>query len=163
MASFFFFGKTDAEEKICIKFVRQYSKAAHEKCASMGIAPKLRGFEDIGAGWTMVIMDALDEEYKPLDTLALPAMDRREEIRTRLTELHQAHFVHGDIRDVNIMVRKDGKRGFMLVDFDWSGAIGEARYPMHVNKMTLWRPDDVEDGKPIKSEHDMEMLEHIFS
>ena len=61
------------------------------------------------------------------------------------------------------MVRKDGKPGFMLVDFDWSGVIGEVHYPMYVNKLDLWWPDDVSDGMPIKSEHDIAMLEHIFS
>jgi len=156
-----FVGETDNGERICIKFVCRYSQAVHEKCAKMGIAPKLRGFEDIGAGWKMVIMDALDKEYKPFDKNVLPA-DTHEHIRERLVELHQAHFVHGDVRGVNIMVRKDGKPGFMLVDFDWSGVIGEAHYPINVNKVDLWRPDDVSDGMPIKSEHDMAMLEHIF-
>ena len=56
-----FIGKNDIGERICIKFVRQYSQEVHEKCAHMGIAPKLRGFEDIGGKWKMVVMDALDE------------------------------------------------------------------------------------------------------
>ncbi len=156
-----FVGETDNRERICIKFVRRYSRAVHEKCAEMGIAPKLRGFEDIGAGWKTVIMDALDEEYKPFDKNILPA-DTGERIGERLVELHQANFVHGDVRDANIMVRKDGKPGFMLVDFDWSGIIGEVRYPININKVDLWRPDDVSDGLLIKSDHDMAMLDRIF-
>jgi hypothetical protein len=156
-----FVGENDNGERICIKFVRRYSQTVHEKCAQMGIAPKLRGFEDIGAGWKMVIMDALDEEYQPFDKRTLP-VGADEYLRERLVELHQANFVHGDVRDVNIMVRKDGKPGFMLVDFDWSGIIGEARYPINVNKVDLWRPDDVSDGMVIKAEHDMAMLEYIF-
>ncbi|KAF8810349.1 hypothetical protein BYT27DRAFT_7253936 [Phlegmacium glaucopus] len=117
----------------------------HEKCATMGIAPKLRGFEDIGAGWKMVIMDALDMEYKPFDKNVLPA-DTHEHIEAQLAQLHQAHFVHGDVRTVNVMIRKDGKPGFMLVDFDWSGVIGEVYYPMNVNKVDHWRPEDVSDA-----------------
>ncbi|KXN89199.1 hypothetical protein AN958_05902 [Leucoagaricus sp. SymC.cos] len=156
-----FIGETDNRERICIKFVRRYSQAVHEKCAEMGIAPKLRGFEDIGAGWKMVIMDALDEEYKSFDKSILPA-DTRRQIEERLVELHQANFVHGDVRDANIMVRKDGKPGFMFIDFDWSGTIGEVCYPINVNKVDLWRPDDVSDGLLIKSDHDMAMLDHIF-
>ena len=70
-------------------------------------------------------------------------------------------FVHGDVRDVNIMVRKDGKLEFMLVDFDWSGIIGEARYPININKVDLWRTEDVSDGQLIKSDHDIPMLDHI--
>lgn len=156
-----FIGETDNRERICVKFVRRYSRAVHEKCAEMGIAPKLKGFEDIGAGWTMIIMDALDEEYQPFDKRTLP-VGANEQLRELLVKLHQANFVHGDIRDVNIMVRKDGKPGFMLVDFDWSGIIGEARYPINVNKVDLWRPHDVSDGLLIKSDHDMAMLDRIF-
>lgn len=157
-----FFGETDNTERICIKFVRRYSQAVHEKCAEMGIAPKLRGFEDIGAGWKMVIMDALDEKYQPFDKRTLP-VGAENYLRRRLVELHQVNFVHGDVRDVNVMVRKDGKLGLMLVDFDWSGIIGEVRYPSNVNKVDLWRPDDVSDGLLIKSDHDMAMLHRIFT
>ena len=71
--------------------------------------------------------------------------------------------MHGDVWDINIMVRKDDKPGFMLVDFDWSGIIGEARYPINVNKVDLWRPDDVSDGLLIKPDHDMVMFVHIFN
>jgi len=156
-----FVGETENGEKVCIKFVHRYSRAAHEKCATMGIAPKLRGFEAIGAGWTMVIMDDLSKEYKPFDDKSLPA-DTRKNMEAGLNELHQAHYVHGDIRDVNIMVRRDGEPGFMLVDFDWAGIIGEARYPANVNKVDFWRPSDVSDGMPIRSEHDMMMLERMF-
>jgi len=62
----------------------------------MGIAPKLRGFEDIGAGWKMVIMDGLNEEYKPFNKNILPA-DTREWTGEQLFELHQANFVHSDV------------------------------------------------------------------
>jgi len=44
-AKLVFFGKTDRDEDICIKFVRSYSKDAHLYCASKGCAPALRGFE----------------------------------------------------------------------------------------------------------------------
>lgn len=156
-----FIAETDNRERICIKFVRHYSRAAHEQCTEIGIAPKLRGFEEIGAGWVMVVMDALDEGYMPFDKKTVH-FDVEKFLRERLIVLHQANFVHGDVRDVNIMVRKDGKEGLMLVDFDWSGMIGEVRYPMNVNKVDLWRPDEVTDGALIKSEHDMAMLHHLF-
>jgi len=116
---------------------------------------------DIGAGWKMVIMDALNQEYKHFDEDILPT-DTRELIEKRLVELHQAGFVHGDVRDVNIMIRKDSKLGFMLIDFDWSGVVGEARYPINVNKVDIWRPEDVSDGLLIKSDHDIAMLNHVF-
>ena len=45
-----FIGEIHNREKICIKFVRRYSPNVHEKCAEMGIAPKLRGFEKYRCG-----------------------------------------------------------------------------------------------------------------
>jgi hypothetical protein len=57
-----FFGQTDDGKSICIKFVRSYSKNAHEICASMGIAPELKGFQVVPGGWHMVIMDVVAEK-----------------------------------------------------------------------------------------------------
>jgi hypothetical protein len=36
-----FFGKTNGNEEICIKFTHSYSKEAHINCAAMGFAPVL--------------------------------------------------------------------------------------------------------------------------
>ena len=70
-----FIHETKNTNRICVKFVRRYSREAHEKCAKMGVAPKLRGLDDIGAGWKMVIMDTRDGEYGPFneDTHCLQA------------------------------------------------------------------------------------------
>ncbi|PPQ86390.1 hypothetical protein CVT25_003212, partial [Psilocybe cyanescens] len=84
----------------------------------------MRGFEDISAGWNMVIVDTLDEEYKPNDKNILPA-NINEQIGERLVEFHQANLVHGHVRDADIVVRKDGRLGFMFINFDWSRTIGE--------------------------------------
>src|ERR1700732_1646428 len=51
----------DGGDDICIKFVRRYSKDAHLKCASLGFAPTLRGFQSIPGEWYMVIMDYIDD------------------------------------------------------------------------------------------------------
>ena len=62
-----FFGKSDGI-KVCVKFVTRYSKEAHIQCASMGIAPILRGFEALPGGWFMVVMDRIDDVFIPLYT-----------------------------------------------------------------------------------------------
>ena len=36
--------------------------------------------------------------------------------------LHQVHYAHGGVRDVNIMFRKDGKPGLILIDFAGQGS-----------------------------------------
>ena len=157
-----FFGKTNDNKDICIKFARSYSKEAHIKCAAMGIAPVLRGFDLVPGGWYMVTMDVVGEGYRCFDTASCGAT-LYEEMREKLAAFHQAGFVHGDVRDTNVMVRRDGKPEFMLVDFDWAGKIGEVRYPMNVNRgPDLMRPDGAYDGELILADHDMEMLAIMF-
>jgi hypothetical protein len=157
-----FIGKLQTGKHICVKFVKDYSEKAHSSCASMGFAPALIGFDRIPGGWYMVVMDAIDDDYRELHELPNePSV--LDGITEKIISLHQAGFVHGDIRDTNIMVRKDGETGFMLVDFDWAGEIGMVRYPMNVNRGDdLWRPDGAQDGELITANHDMQMLEHML-
>ncbi|KAH8924552.1 hypothetical protein BT69DRAFT_1280429 [Atractiella rhizophila] len=85
--------------ELCVKFARQYSKEAHLICASLGFAPKLRGFEELPGGWKMVVMDWLSEkEYIGLTMLTTPASTLLDTIERRLGELHQRSYVHGDVR-----------------------------------------------------------------
>jgi len=148
------------DDVICIKFTRRYSKDAHLKCASLGFAPTLRGFESLPGGWFMAVMDLLGDDYQLLSE----RRDRAqfcEEIQTKVSDLHQAGFVHGDIRPTNVMVKKSGPPGVMLLDFDWAGVIGEARYPMNVNAQDIKRPGDAIDNGLIKAEHDREMISFL--
>ncbi|KAF8512203.1 hypothetical protein JB92DRAFT_2535851, partial [Gautieria morchelliformis] len=145
-----------------IKFTRRYSKDAHTKCSSLGFAPALRGFQHIEGGWFMVVMDLIDEDaYERLDKV--PPSDRSKfetEIRRCVHQLHDAGFVHGDIRSTNFMVPKGkGTNKIMLIDFDWTGEIGEVRYPHNVNCVGVRRPRDAYDGALITTDHDLEMIE----
>ena len=146
-------------EPVCIKFARRYSKYAHEESASLGHTPALHGFEQIPGGWLMIVMDKLPDEYVALYG-STPSSALVKNIRKHLQLLHQSGYVHGDVRNTNIMVSKFDKTKFMLVDFEWAGKDGEVRYPMNVNRgPNLWRPDDAVDGALILPEHDLDMLE----
>lgn len=162
-----FVAETDAGERLCVKFTRTYDRTVHEQCAAWGIAPRLRGFhDDVPGGWKMVVMDFL-EEYECLYDVKRDLSHGQQEklgdeLKTMLEALHQMSFVHGDVRDANVMVKTD-RSGWRLVDFDWSGKIGEVRYPMNVNRGTgLKRPEGVLDGNLILAEHDMEMMSYLF-
>lgn len=50
-----------------------------------------------------------------------------------------------DVCDTNLLVRTDDECGFVLIDFDWAGKEGEARYPINVNRTGIKRPDGAED------------------
>ena len=150
--------------KVCVKFATRYSRDTHIWCTSMGIAPPLRGFEALAGGWFMVVMDRIDDVFKPLDTSESRLTNELHElVLKKTTLLHQAGYVHGDLRNTNLMVRKDGQSGFMLVDFDWVGKIGEVCYPMNMNTdPVLGCPPGTYDGEIIKADHDMDMLQNIF-
>ena len=151
----------DGDDDICIKFVRRYSKDAHLKCSSLGFAPTLRGFQPVPGGWYMVVMDYVGDTYQELDDSPAKA-SYLAEVREKVISLHQAGYVHGDIRTTNIMVKKDREPGILLVDFDWAGVIREVRYPMNVNKEGITRPDGACDGELILSDHDIQMVEIMF-
>jgi len=146
---------------LCIKFVRCYSKEAHLKCSSLGFAPLLRGFEHVSGGWYMVVMDFIDDSYQELHDS--PSKDSFHlEVRQKVIRLHQEGYVHGDIRTTNVMVKKNGDPGIILVDFDWAGVIGEVRYPMNVNIVDVKRPNGAYDNELITLEHDLAMVEIAF-
>jgi tRNA A-37 threonylcarbamoyl transferase component Bud32 len=86
----------------------------------------------------MVVMDDVSEEYISLFNLVRDnpdfllsedhMVDRNclsEEVRQCLRQFHEAGFVHGDIRDTNIMMKRGGFNGgfFLVVDYDSCGKI----------------------------------------
>lgn len=50
-----------------------------------------------------------------------------------ITLFSSLRYVHGDLRDTNIMV----KRYFKLVGFNWSGRISEIRHPMNEESVSV--------------------------
>lgn len=153
-----FFGELSNGQRVCIKFVRKYSKDAHLCCAALGCAPTLYGFETLPGGWFMVVMDAIGDDYVKLcDTN--PTRSALERVRECLVRLHRENYVHGDVRSSNIVVCQSDMNKVIVLDFDWAGKIGEVKYPMNVNRAwDLWRPEGAVDGGLITAEHDMEML-----
>jgi len=86
-----------------------------------------------------------------------------------LKELHKRNLVHGDVRHVNIMVKRDGvdsSKGLadvILIDYNWAGERGSARYPstIDLDHEYVWRPKSVKRGGPITPGHDILMLKYI--
>ncbi|KZT07205.1 uncharacterized protein LAESUDRAFT_620559, partial [Laetiporus sulphureus 93-53] len=141
-----FRGVTDHDSRpIVIKFTHRYSKVVHDWCADHLCAPKLLACERIPGRWFMVVMESVPlHEYCNLSRqrylLSHEQMQHvRENVEKFVSKLWEANFVHGDLRDANILVNADGT-DFKVVDFDWSGAIGEARYPSNMNTVTVRRP-----------------------
>ncbi|KAG2108873.1 hypothetical protein DEU56DRAFT_874522 [Suillus clintonianus] len=163
-----FFGtlnEGDAQVPICIKFVQEYSRDAHIHCAAAGLAPKLRGFEQLPGGWYMVVMDRLIG-YDQLADVAIGEQIPKsvfDRLGDCLRSLHSDKLVHGDIRDTNIMLKTVDRTNIMIIDFDWAGVEGVVRYPAFVNYKDIQRPDDARDGQHIKAAHDEAMLGFLMA
>ncbi|KAG1717267.1 hypothetical protein EDB19DRAFT_1654461, partial [Suillus lakei] len=163
-----FFGtlnEGDAEVPICIKFVHDYSRDAHMHCAQAGVAPRLRGFEQLPGGWYMAVMDRL-VAYDVLADLPIGELIPRSvfhSIGEHLRTLHARKLVHGDIRDTNILLEREDRTKFMIIDFDWAGVEGIVRYPAYVNYRDIQRPHDARDGLHIQAAHDDAMLGFLMA
>ncbi|PPR05295.1 hypothetical protein CVT26_011618 [Gymnopilus dilepis] len=101
------------------------------------------------------------------------ALGGKAQIRSAIDEilclLRSKHLVHGDLRPNNIMVkiclqpelrfvpRKDNKSiCIMVIDFDWAGKDGTARYPVIRNPAIPWPGNN---GGLIHSQHDRKMVD----
>ncbi|KAF9002684.1 hypothetical protein BDQ17DRAFT_1542161 [Cyathus striatus] len=156
---------------LIIKFVRRYGTNVHRWLEEKGLAPKLLGMKKLPGGWIMVVMELLSElKWRNLHdyTRLRGVFDRSglvKVIHEALEDLHNNGMVHGDIRDVNIMVdiRQEIPTIMKFIDFDWAGSVGEVTYPPFVNKASdLKRPEAVSYGVDIVPAHDMHMCNNLL-
>ena len=151
-----------------VKFTCQYSEAAHNYLASHGLTPRIWKRIPIPGSWTAVVMDK--SNYEVLYDLELLEAEQ-DKVKRKVTSivktLHEGGFVHGDIRDTNLLIDRASLASddvmVHLIDFDWAGRIGEARYPMEINCTTVRRPTGVEGGELIAEQHDDEMVSYLFA
>jgi hypothetical protein len=153
---------------LCIKFVKRYGKEAHIQFAEHTLAPRLLGFREIGGGWKMVVMDYLSNPYfrgGDLCDKKISSNTVRKAIKEQLQVMHRLGYVHGDVRNPNLMIKLDDDEKSLvdlkLVDFDWAGKEGEVRYPHNLNTRVK-RADDALSSRKIRAEHDIFMIDELF-
>ncbi|CAG8566192.1 4196_t:CDS:2, partial [Funneliformis caledonium] len=146
------------QQLFVVKFIRRYGADVHRDCAKVNIAPKLIAFEKLAGNWFMVVMEYLLSEHFTCMYDILQEGDQNISFLTQKSievanELHKMNYVHGDFRTSNFMISKDRKQ-VMIVDFDWAGEEGSAKYPHFINRFDSldWHPDVKEGGK-IKKAH----------
>jgi hypothetical protein len=125
---------TVGDEKVVVKFVQRYGKDAHHKACELGLAPRLRYvgppyWDDKIAcsyeGAHMVVMDFVED-----DSIAMLTQVNWEVLKDKVGKLHEAGFVHGDLRAPNIIMTTDGPN---VLDWDWAGEKGAVVYPEFLN------------------------------
>ncbi|KAH8112358.1 hypothetical protein DFH11DRAFT_1858054 [Phellopilus nigrolimitatus] len=154
------------DEHIVVKFAKRYDADAHALLASAGYAPRLYHADPPSASneWRMVVMERITivelEHTTPEDRLAL-----QQDVCAAVELLHDAGRVFGDLRQGNVLIQKPGadrpRPRAVLVDFDWAGREGEARYPYDRNDVNIEWPDGSRPGGVIERAHDAVWLERL--
>lgn len=116
------------DQDVIVKFIwRRYGLDAHKKLAELNMAPQCLYSESLPGKWTVVVMERIVNGMmvnKPNDALKKSLCDA-------LQTLHSLGFVHGDLRPQNILALPD--KSIRILDFDWCGPVGEAKYPADIN------------------------------
>ena len=161
--------RDNPKDKIFVKFSRRYGEDAHKAAHAYGFAPKLRAVERYANGWVMVVMDDVSQQFRAIKDRRLTE-NVYKAVEKALALLHADGYVHGDVRETNIMVKRDGVVSedlgdIILVDFDWAGKENTVRYPSNITlgHPELPRPEDVDRGGLISSAHDDQMLELLYT
>jgi predicted Ser/Thr protein kinase len=157
---------SEAEQTVVVKFAHRYCPEAHKLLEKERLAPRLyyANFEacaedkpDAPDMW-VVVMEYMEGATDPPDRLE----EKQEEKLTKCVDvLHEAGYVHGDLRWQNILVRNDD---LFLLDFDWANKQGIATYPVNVNlgEEKNWH-HEVCRGGHIEFEHDLYRLEEMLA
>lgn len=158
-------------QDIVVKFVDRYGEKAHRTLAEKRLAPELLycGSPRLGdhqqsyQSISMVVMEYIDG-----NTLAVAKHEMNEETMKRvhlevqraLELLHTCGLVFGDLRSPNIMITKGGE--VKLIDFNWAGEEGQAKYPLLISKEFIW-PEGVEPLAVMMPGHDLDMWRNLFT
>ncbi|KAI0276001.1 hypothetical protein BC826DRAFT_928480 [Russula brevipes] len=159
-----FTGTTDDRKRVVVKFTATYNEEVHKLLAGEGLAPKLYSCSWVIGNLFMVVMERLNGT--PLASLGRKAHQLAyQDIKNALDVLKMNNFVHGDLRAVNVIIVKDqGRDHARLIDFDWAGESGRARYPLTINKASLskeWH-GDVKAGGLMETKHDAHALKVVL-
>eukprot|EP00039_Didymoeca_costata_P011049 m.151838 g.151838 ORF g.151838 m.151838 type:complete len:478 (-) comp15045_c1_seq3:445-1878(-) len=84
-------------------------------------------------------------------------------IVSSVLELHKMGYVHGDIRQMNMLFSRNRNDAY-LIDFDFSDKPG-TKYPtgFRVHGLETWRHPEIEKNNALQYKHDVYSLQHCLS
>lgn len=150
------------DTRVIVKFTRRYNVEGHTKLAADDLAPRLY-FADqsdfTASDWMMIVMEEITDLVQ---MESLSQADRAfvwERVGGAVRRLHSINLVFGDLRPPNILVQRKagGELRVALVDYDWCGLQGTARFPPNLNTELAW-PGGAKPGELITLRHDLEAL-----
>lgn len=153
---------------VVVKFVDRYGERAHRLLADNGLAPELLycgspHLQDKDPSYnsiSMVVMEFVGGETLNKSEMSGEAAEVvQSEVERALKLLHRHGLVFGDLRAPNIMITTGNE--VKLIDFDWAGEEGRAKYPCLISPEILW-PMGVALLASLEISHDLRMLEQTF-
>ena len=153
----------DNKKEVIVKLTRQYFPLLHSFCASRGCAPQLLGYGAIPGGWLVVVMEKIEQQDSNLQCYAQEHLQTwTKDLKSLVHDFHDKGWVHGDLRDANMIVGNTNPEQIMLVDFNWSGKDGEVQYPAQcMHKELDMSGGDLGDLRIMK-DHDDHVLGHTL-
>jgi serine/threonine protein kinase len=159
---------TEPAQDIVVKFVDRYGERAHRLLADLGLAPKLffcgspclSGKDPSYRSLSMVVMEYIDGKTLAQEEINAQMKEKvRLELKRALDLLHDKGLVFGDLRPPNVMITKESE--VKLIDFNWAGEKGQAKYPYLISPGVDW-PEGVKALAVMEANHDLEMLSKLF-
>jgi len=142
------FTAKSAGTQLLVKLVdpKCYSEGVHRTLAAEGLAPVLHGIAHVAGAPSAIIMEYLDPACGWMTLQDYIRAHREIKISTKhpalvklLNTMKEKGVVHGDLRPNNIMCRAEGQElEIKVVDFDWAGKLGSAKYPAIMNPAIEW-------------------------
>ncbi|KAH7096151.1 hypothetical protein BKA62DRAFT_834223 [Auriculariales sp. MPI-PUGE-AT-0066] len=137
--------RNDKTIEVIVKFTSRYCREVHDLVAEKGAAPKLWH-----CGWDSTVGQTVVMYSYAIQNL-----------RDAVEAMHEAGYVHGDLRQPNILL--DGNNAPMIIDFDWAGCTDNS-YTIYPSDICL-DPDyklhkDVCAGGRILTEHDDHLVKN---
>ncbi|KAH9931727.1 uncharacterized protein BXZ73DRAFT_101632 [Epithele typhae] len=143
---------------VVVKFARTYGAEGHTVLARKNLAPALWycAWEE-SVGSYVVVMDFVRgvPPERPLSAAHKTCVSEA------MGSLHDEDIVHGDLRWVNL-IAVQGTDRVVVVDFDWCGKVGTARYPRDINMDPKMGWDKgVGRGELIQKAHDEHLVRQL--
>ena len=98
--------------------------------------------QTLKGGWLAIVMEFINGHKISITNRADQQKCKDFLKQTVLSKLKKRNYVHGDLRLTNIM-KYNGQ--FLVLDYDWAGVDGCARFPLDLNTMLRW-PESVVPG-----------------
>ncbi len=147
---------------VVVKFAESYCMELHELLAAHKMAPKILKVSDAPPVWKIIVMEYLDT--MPVCSLRDHAQDINVSVSNILKLMRKTQFVHGDFRTTNmlgVLIEGEFSGQVVVIDFDWSGRHGIAKYPNQMNTTISW-PQGCEPGALLDYTHDEAWAARFF-